>query len=59
MTSMRENKYPMIVRDDLSRFVWVYSIPHKYGPTEAFKKYLADLRLYFFISRGRTIRWRW
>ena len=39
------NKYPMIVRDDFSRYAWVYFISHKSDAAEAFEKFLADLRV--------------
>ena len=45
MTSTGSNKYPMIVRDDLSRHAWMYFISHKYYAVSAFEKFPADLRV--------------
>ena len=30
-TSLRVNKYPMIMRDDFSRFAWMHFVFHKYS----------------------------
>ena len=45
IASMGGNKYPMIVRDDFSRQVWMYFVSHKYDAASAFEKFLADLRV--------------
>ena len=45
VTSMGGNKYPMIIRDDFSRYAWLYYISHKSDAAEAFKQFLADLRV--------------
>ena len=45
MASTGGNKYPMIVRDDFSRHVWVYFVSHKHDAASAFEKLLADLRV--------------
>ena len=45
MTSMGGNKYPMIISDDFSRYAWLYFISHKSDAVEAFKQFLADLRV--------------
>ena len=46
VTSMRGNKYPtMIIRDDFSRYAWLYFISHTSDTAEAFKQFLADLRV--------------
>ena len=45
VTSVGEDKYPMIIRNDLSRYAWLYCISHKSVATEAFKQFLADLRV--------------
>ena len=45
VASMGGNKYPMIVRDDLSRHAWIYFVSHKYDAASAFDKFLADLRV--------------
>ena len=45
VTSMGGNKYPMIIRDDFSRYAWLYFISQKCDAAEAFKQFLADLRV--------------
>ena len=35
----------MIIRNNLSRYAWLYFISHKSDATEAFKQFLADLRV--------------
>ena len=49
LTSMGENKYPMIIRDDFSRYARLYFISYKSDDTETFKKFLADLRVVVVI----------
>ena len=57
VTSVRGNKYPMIIRDDISRYAWLYFISHKSDATGAFKQFLLDLRVEGIpSSRGSTIR---
>ena len=43
MTSMGGDKYPMITRDDLSRYAWLYLISHKSDTAKAFEQFLAYL----------------
>ena len=45
MASMGGNKYPMIVRNDISRHAWMYFVSHKYDAASAFEKFLTDLRV--------------
>ena len=45
VTSVGKNKYPMVVMGDISRYAWLYFISPKSDSTEAFKEFLADLRL--------------
>ena len=45
VTSTGGNKYPMVIRDNLSRYAWLYFISHKYDGAEAFKQFLADLEV--------------
>ena len=56
MASVGRNKYPMIVRDDFSRYAWVYFISHKSDAAEAFEKFLADLRVEGVPSEGVVVR---
>ena len=44
-TSMGGDKYQIIIRDDFSRYAWLYFISHKSDAAEAFKQFLADLRV--------------
>ena len=39
------DKYPMIMGDCFSCYPWLYFISHKSNATEAFKQFLADLRV--------------
>ena len=45
VTSIGDNKYPMIVREEFSRHAWMYFGSHKYDAAIAFQKFLADLRV--------------
>ena len=56
VASMGENKYPMIIRDDFSRYAWVYFISHKSNAAEAFKQFLADLRVEGIPSEVVVVR---
>ena len=55
-TSVGGNKCPMIIRDDLSRYAWLYFISHKSDATEAFKQFLADLRVEGIPSEVVVVR---
>ena len=35
----------MIIRDDYSRYAWMYFISHKSDAADAFAKFLSDLRI--------------
>ena len=56
VTSMGGNKYPMIIRDDFSRYAWLYFISHKSDAAEAFKQFLADLRVEGIPSEVVVVR---
>ena len=56
VASMGENKYPVIVRDDFSRYVWLYFIRHTFDATEEFKQFLADLRVEGIPSEVVVVR---
>ena len=43
VTSMGGNTYPMIIRDDFSRYAWLYFISYKSDAAEAFKQFLAGV----------------
>ena len=53
---MGGNKYPMIIRDDLSRYTWLYFISHKPDAAEVFKQFLADLRVEGIPSEVVVVR---
>ena len=38
-------RYPVIIKDDYSRYAWMYFISHKSDATDAFARFLSDLRL--------------
>ena len=49
--SIRQGKrYVIIMKNDFTRYSWVYFLEHKYDAAEAFKKLLADVRM--------VCRWR-
>ena len=56
VTSMGGNKCPMIIRDDFSRYAWLYFISHESGAAEDFKQYLADLRVEGIPSEVVVVR---
>ena len=56
VTSMGGNKYPMIIRDDFSRYAWLYFISHKSDAAETFKQFLADLRVEGILSEVVVVR---
>ena len=56
MTSMGGNKYPMITRDNFSRYAWLYLISHKSDTTEAFKQFLAYLIVGGIPSEAVVVR---
>ena len=56
MKSMGGIKYPMIIRDDFSRYAWLYFISHKSDAAEAFKQFLADLRVEGIASEVVVVR---
>ncbi|CAN0574040.1 unnamed protein product, partial [Ectocarpus sp. 12 AP-2014] len=54
--SIGGKQYTMIIRDDYSRFVWLYFLRAKSDAAEAFKKYLADIRADGTPSRVMCVR---
>ena len=56
VTSMGGNKYPMIIRDDFSRYAWLYFISHESDVAEAFKHFLVDLRVEGIPSEVVVVR---
>ena len=37
-------RYTMLIRDDFSRYSWVYFLQHKSDTADAFETFLADTR---------------
>ena len=56
VTSMGGNKYPMIIRDDFSRYARSYFISYKSNAAEALKLFLADLRVEGIPSEVVVVR---
>ena len=46
----------MIIRDDFSRYAWLYFISHKFDAAEAFKQLMADLRVEGIPSEVVVVR---
>ena len=46
----------MIIRDDYSRFAWMYFVPNKSDAADAFAKLLADLRVEGIPSEVVVVR---
>ena len=46
----------MIIRDDFSRYAWLYFISHKSDAAEAFKQLMADLRVEGIPSEVVVVR---
>ena len=61
LTSIGENKYPMIVRDDFSRYARLCFISYKSDDTEDIQEISgrSQRRSYSLRSRGSTARKRW
>ena len=45
MKSAGGKKYPMIIRDDYSRYTWMYVIPDKCDAADGFARFLSDVRV--------------
>ena len=43
--SIAGKKYPMVIRDDYSRYTWMYFVSHKSDKEDTFAKFLSDLKL--------------
>ena len=56
MKSIRGKKYPMIIRDDYSRYIWMYFISHTSDAADTFGKFLSDLRVERIPSEVVVIR---
>ena len=54
--SIEGKKYPMIIRDDYSRYTWMYFISHKCDAADTFATFLSDLRLEGIPSEVVVIR---
>ena len=48
--------YVMVVRDDHSRFMWVYFVRHKSDAAESFRQFVADNRATRFPSDVKIVR---
>ena len=42
--SLLDKKYVMIVKDDFTRYAWLYFLERKSNAADAFRKILADVR---------------
>ena len=49
-------RYTLIVRDDFSRYTWVYFMRHKSDAVETFKQFLSDTRADGVPSQVVTVR---
>ena len=54
--SIGGKKYPMIIRDDYSRYTWMYFISYKSDAADTFAKFLTDVRLEGIPSEVVVIR---
>ena len=46
----------MVIKDDFSRYAWLYFISHKSNAAEAFEQFLADLRVEGILSEVVVVR---
>ena len=46
----------MLVKDDFSRYAWVYFLKHKSDAADAFRKFLADVRAGGVPSKVEIVR---
>ena len=51
-----EKRYTLIVRDDFSRYTWVYFMRHQSDAAETFKQFLSDTRADGVPSQVVTVR---
>ena len=54
--SLSGKRYVMIVKDDFSRYSWLYFLERKSDAAESFRKFLADVRADGVPSRVETVR---
>lgn len=49
--SAGRKEYPMIIRDDDSRYIWICFIFHKFDAADVFARFLSDLNKKEFLLR--------
>ena len=54
--SLMGKRYVMLVKDDFSRHAWVYFLKHKSDASDAFRKFLADVRADGVPSKVEIVR---
>ena len=54
--SLLGKRYVMLVKDDFSRYAWVYFLKHKSDAADAFRKFLADVRADGVPSKVEIVR---
>ena len=54
--SLLGKRYVMLVKDDFSRYAWVYFLKHKSDAANAFRKFLADVRADGVPSKVEIVR---
>ena len=55
-TSVGGKQYPMIIKDDYSRRMWIYFLQRKSDAGNAFRNFLADVRADGFPSEVQVVR---
>ena len=51
-----DQTYPMIIKDDYSRRMWIYFLQRKSDAGNAFRNFLADVRADDFPSEVQVVR---
>ena len=54
--SIGGKKYPMIIRDDFSRYTWMYIICHKFEAADTLANFMSDFRVEGIPSRVVVVR---
>ena len=54
--SLLGKKYVMLVKDDFSRYAWVYFMKHNSDAADAFRKFLANVRADGISSKVKIVR---
>ena len=54
--SLLGKRYIMLLKDDFSRYAWVYFLEHKSEAADAFRKFLADVRVDGVPSKVEIVR---